>query len=460
MSFIKCYEYLKRSTAKRFCEFDSEDIIRAEKMLKMELRLQNGAFNTNDVTLLIERLKNKSAIIRFLEEREDFYGIVTGKMDYLKNYPEINFEAYDFTELYRDADLLLSDALNHFVAARIKDNEFFQLKALLKFKTLLPKSVWDSILHRVDGKLNQIYNGTDDEINHEEQAEFKALSDFINLLEDRELNKKLRQIREKQAKELSEMIDHVSKPGIVFFFETLFRGFFYLFESPTDSKEIRNRKRVLKDFRFITTFLGILIGVMLLLVFLIGNGGEVEEKTNDNFSKADSFYKSLYQPQPKEIHFSGDFNDTLKTGYEFFSGHYETPKSGNIITIENKTGFDMIAFFDINNYYFYELEVGGKMPGGQYAYYIKKNSSLTMDNRFIIHFYFGKQLSRVNSNPLLFPQVPRFKLPHPDSGKMVVKGFEFRPTKLIFSEVGPHIQIKSEHKYFMDGISFTEYIFN
>ncbi|MCL9804470.1 hypothetical protein NAT51_02985 [Flavobacterium amniphilum] len=474
MSFIKCYEYLKKSNGKRLFEFDNEDIIRAEKMLKMELRLQNDAFNTNDVTLLIERLRNKSAIIQFLDAHEDFYGIAVGKMDYLKNYPEPDYNIYDFAELYRDTDLLLSDALNHFVAEKIKENEFFQFNAILKFRTVLPRSVRDSMLNRVDGKLNQFYNGINEGSIQGNTPEFDALVDLVIDLGDLELNKKVGQIREKQWEIMNVTIDHISKPGIVFFFETMFKGFFYLFDHPTDPKEIRERNRVLKDFKFMGTLLGCIIAVILIFIFLVNDGKTnstekmnstvvermnetINGKMNTKLNESSSFYRSLYQPVQKEIKFTEEFKDTLQTGYNFFSGQYETPKTDNIIRIENKTGYDMVVFFDVDFFLLYSKQ--GMKTEAPFAYYIKRYSSFTMDKRFLTHFYFGKELSRVSTAPDLYPQFPRFKVPHANSATTVPLHFEFKPMKLVFSETAKGIQIKSADKFFMDGLSFTEYIF-
>ena len=102
MSFINCYQYLKKLDSQSLSDLDSETIVKYEKLLKTEVRIDSSKFNTNDVERFLEALKNKSALLQFLPENEEFYSLLFERFNFLKDYGVPNFDNYDFIGLKQD----------------------------------------------------------------------------------------------------------------------------------------------------------------------------------------------------------------------------------------------------------------------------------------------------------------------------------------------------------------------
>ena len=123
MSFIHCYQYLKKLHPQSLSHLDSETIIKYEKLLKTEVRIDSSKFNTNDVERFLEALKNNSALLQFLPTNEEFYSLLFERFNFLKDYGVPNFDGYNYSALKQEISANLSNELNQFVITRLEQKK-------------------------------------------------------------------------------------------------------------------------------------------------------------------------------------------------------------------------------------------------------------------------------------------------------------------------------------------------
>ncbi|GAA4059082.1 hypothetical protein [Flavobacterium chungnamense] len=448
MSFIHCYQYLKKLHPQSFSHLDSETIVKYEKLLKTEVRIDSSKFNTNDVERFLEALKNNSALLQFLPTNEEFYSLLFERFNFLKDYGVPNFDGYNYSALKQEISANLSNELNQFVITRLEQQDFLALKVLLKYIEILPEEVTDLLTHRLEFKLDGYIGEMTRKGKLKHDDEFKKVSELIALVPAEILVKKEAKVKQLMYQEMLEIASHIDKPGIVFFFETMFKGLHYLFYVPTDAYELKIRNRVMGDFKFMSGLLGI---VLLVIAF-----GIMFLKKDNPGRKSDSepkgFYESFVRPTQNDVLLMGNYSDTLKTGFDFVSSSYVAAKSKETVTIENKTDYDLIVFSDFEIVKEYTNLYKDNDFKGRY-FYIKSKDSLTMDSVFYsMHFYFGQTLFSTQAPNQAPPNLPRFFHAHKNTGNLVRKTFELKNAKVTFEGDSKSIVLRSDKGVFMDGV--------
>lgn len=448
MSFIHCYQYLKKLHPQSFSHLDSETIVKYEKLLKTEVRIDSSKFNTNDVERFLEALKNNSALLQFLPTNEEFYSLLFERFNFLKDYGVPNFDGYNYSALKQEISVNLSNELNQFVITRLEQQDFLALKVLLKYLEILPVEVTDLLTHRLEFKLDGYIGEMTRKGKLKHDDEFKKVSELIALVSAEVLVKKEAKVKQLMYQEMLEIASHIDKPGIVFFFETMFKGLHYLFYVPTDAYELKIRNRVMGDFKFMSGLLGIVLLVIAFGIMFLKKDNPV--KKSDLEPKG--FYESFVKPTQNNVLLMGNYSDTLKTGFDFVSSSYVVAKSKETVTIENKTDYDLIVFSDFEIVKEYTNLYKDNDFKGRY-FYIKSKDSLTMDSVFYpMHFYFGQTLFSTQAPNQAPPNLPRFFHAHNNTGNLVRKTFELKNAKVTFEGDSKSIVLRSDKGVFMDGV--------
>ena len=455
MSFIHCYQYLKKLHPQSLSHLDSETIVKYEKFLKTEVRIDSSKFNINDVERFLEALKNNSALLQFLPTNEEFYSLLFERFNFLKDYGVPNFDTYDYSALKQEISANLSNELSQFVITRLEQQDFIALKVLLKYLEILPMEVVDLLMHRLEFKLDGYIGEMTRKGKLKHDDEFKKVSELIALVPVEVLVKKEAKVKQLMYQEMREIASHIDKPGIVFFFETMFKGLHYLFYVPNDAYELKIRNRVMGDFKFMLGLLGIVILIIAFGIMFL----KKDEPVRKSDLEPKGFYESFVKPAQNNVLLMGNYSDTLKTGFDFVSSSYVIAKSKETVTIENKTDYDLIVFSDFDVIKSYAEVYKSNVFKGFY-YYIKSKDSLTIDRViYPMHFYFGQTLFSTqapNQNP---PNLPRFFHSHKNTVNLVRKTFELKNAKVTFEGDRKRIVLRSDKGVFMDGVLVMSYEF-
>lgn len=448
MSFIHCYQYLKKLQPQSLSHLASETIVKYEKLLKTEVRIDSSKFNTNDVERFLEALRNNSVLLQFLPKNEEFYALLFERFNFLKDYGVPNFDDYDYIKLKQEISANLMNELNQFVLARLEQQDFLALKVLLKYKEILPLEVLDLLTHRIEFKLDSYIIELTSKGKLKNEGEFKKVTELIACIPVAVLVKKEAKVKQLIAQEMMDLVRHIDKPGIVFFFETMFKGLHYLFYVPTDPYELKIRNRVMGDFKFMLGLLGIVILIISFGIFFL----KKDEPVRKSDLEPKGFYESFVQPAQNDVLLIGNYSDTLKTGFDFVSSSYIAAKSKETVTIENKTDYDLIVFSDFDVIKAYAEVYKSNVFNGFY-YYIKSKDSLTVDRViYPMHFYFGQTLFSTKAPNQVPPNLPRFFNPHKNTANLVVKPFELKCAKVTFEGDKQGIQLRSDGGVFVDGV--------
>ncbi len=451
MSFIHCYQYLKNLERQSLSHLDLETIVRYEKLLKTEVRIDSSKFNTNDVERFLEALRNNSVLLQFLQANEEFYALLFERFNFLKDYGVPSFDDYDYIKLKQAIAANLMQELNQFVINRFEQHDFLSLKVLLKYQELLPQEVLDLLTHRIEFKLDSYITQLVQKGKFTVEGEFKKVSELIVLNPVEVLVKKEAKVSQLMAQEMVDIINHIDKPGIFLFFETMFKGFHYLFYVPTDPYELKIRNRVMSDFKFMLGLQGIVLLILVLGFFFF----KKDEPVKQSNSKSKGFYQSFINPAQNEVLLMGNFSDTLKTGFDFVGLSYVVPKSKETVTIANKTDYDLVVFSDFEVIKAYS-EVYKNTTNKGFFCYIKRNDSLTIDRTiYPVHFYFGQSLFSTKALKQRPSNLPRFFHAHQNTANLITQPFELKCTKVTFEGDKNGITLQSDKGVFVDGVLIT-----
>lgn len=451
MSFIHCYQYLKKIDSKSFSNLDAATMVKFEKLLKSEVRVDGTKFNTNDVERFLEALRNDSVLLKFLNENEEFYTLLFERFNFLKDYGVPNFDSYDYYALKQQLSANLLSELQQFVLTRLEQLDYMALKVLLKYKELLPDEVLDLLTHRLEFKLDGYIDSLTKKGIIDNQSEFKKISELLYLHPTTTLLKKEKKVKELLSQELYDALGSINKPGIVLFFEVMTQGFYYLFHVPTDPRELKIRRRVLGDFKFMSGILGVVILIIAVGILFL----KKDEPIKQSDLEAKGFYESFVKPAQNDVFLVGNYSDTLKTGFDFVSSNYLVKKSDETVTITNSTDYDLIVFTDFDIVKdFSKIYENTKYKGS--FIYIKSKDSLTMDSVFYpMHFYFGQTLFSTNAPYQEPANLPRFFHKHKNTADLIKKTFELKAAKITFEGDKNAITLRSNTKIFMNSVPIT-----
>jgi len=411
------------------------------------VRIDSSKFNTNDVERFLEALRNNSVLLQFLPENEELYSLLFERFNFLKEYGIPNFDNYDYVALKQEISNNLMNELNQFVITRLEQQDFLALKVLLKYKELLPMEVLDLLTHRIEFKLDGYISEMTSKGKLKHDDEFKKVSELIALVPVEVLVKKEAKVKQLIFQEMRELTSHINKPGIVIFFETMFKGLHYLYYVPTDPQELKIRRRVMGDFKFMTGILGVIIMILAFGILFL----QKEKPNVKSDLKEATFYGSFVAPMQNDVRLIRNYSDTLKTGFDFVNSSYVVANSSKTVTIENKTDYDLIVFTDFDIVKEFSKPNENNNFKGSYVY-IKSKDTLTMNSViYPMHFYFGQTLFSTKApfqNP---PDLPRFFHAHKNTIGLIEKYFELKSASIIFEGDRNAITLRSSKPIFMNG---------
>ena len=457
MSFINCYQFAKKHTKKPLSDLDANEIIKIEKLLKTEVRIAPELFSTNDVENFINAIKSKSEIIDFLGIDSSFYDLLLGvsyQADFSQN---ARYDDFDKDVLRQEMEAFLKQDIEKVINGNVEKNKYWKIKQLLVYKDILPYQVLDLLVNRVDYKLQAFIHFFEKTDGIKDELELQQVYDLVQIIDSKILYKTKARFESLKCQSIADIENHIDKPGIILFFQSLFLGFYYLFYEPTEIGEIKKKKRVMGDFYFTIGLLAFVLVIILIGVLIFG--GKESKKEPVKMSKEQSFYGSFIVPYQNNVRFIGPYFDTLQTGFDFMtSKNIRYDGKFRKLLIENNTNSDMIVFSDFE-YLKMKEEMGIKKDSGIFIF-IKKNDTLSIDAKNKpLHFYFGNQLYSTLSPDQNPANLPRFYLQHLSNQKIISEPFEIRALKISFKDSLKSIIVAADEKFFVHGISYSSKAF-
>ena len=383
----------------------------------------------------------------------NFYDLLLG-VSYQADFSQIaSYDNFDKDVLRQEMEVFLKQDIEKVINANVEKNKYWKIKQLLVYKDILPYQVLDLLVNRVDYKLQTFIHFFEktDEINDE--LELQEIYKLIAIIDSKILNKTKLRFENLQRQSIADIANHVDKPGIIFFFQSLFLGFYYLFNEPTEIGEIKKKKRVMGDFYFTIMMLAFILVIILVGILIFG--GKKSENKSAGAKEEKSFYGSFTDPYNNNVRFIGQYSDTLQTGFDFISSRYiHADKQSRKLLIENKTDSDMIVFSDFE-YLQKRKEMGLATDEGMYIY-IKKKDTLTIDTKMQpLHFYFGNQLYSTLAPDQVPVNLPRFFVSHRTNRKLISESFNARDKKVSFDERGKLIFLTTDGQTYSADLSQT-----
>lgn len=453
MSFIQCYKFAKKHTQKPLSDLEVSEIIKIEKLLKIEARITPDLFSTNDIENFLDALKNKIELLQYLGRNQDFYDVLFGRINSVSNSIFVCYDTFDANQLRHEAGIYLIDELNALIVAKAGQEQYWALKILLNFQVILPLQVLNLLENRIDYKLDVFIKILEKGNRIKDEVALAKITEIVQLLDSKPLAKKVAKIHQTQREIAREVFEHINKPGIVMFFSTVFLGLVYLFYEPTDLAEKRKKKRVMGDFYFTIGILAFIALILYIGFSIVDN--RVSNKKDSKIKQAKSFYGSFSDPYANDVLFIGPYSDTLKTGFDFMSSRpFANKGKSQKLLIENNTDSDLIVFSDfINHATLKEMKLVD--DNGSYIY-IKKKDTLSIQTRNQpMYFYFGNQLYSVKTSGEQPANLPRFLMAHPSNKKLLMEPLDTRVQKISFKDSLQMIVVSSGDKFISHGINYT-----
>ncbi|MFY7757283.1 MAG: hypothetical protein ACOVP9_02695 [Flavobacterium stagni] len=450
MSFIYCYYFAQTYSAEPPSQWQSSDIQRFEKMLKLETSFRGVQLQRNSKEQFLAALKEKSELLRFLDGFPEFAQLFQSKTDLLKDYPECTYEGFSFTQLATEVEQFLSDDWIVFLVEELDQNRFYYLKFMLRFKAILPERVAQTLKNKLEARILQFDADLEIADSKVDWSLFKNYTDFIQLLNDKKLAQLIFSIENKRRRLLNQTIEIINKPGIIHFFETMFGGVYYLFHHPEDAEGIRERQRVMGDFKFMGS---ILLGIIILFIIgaYYGQHRKAERKQQIEAAKVGYYPSFFYYPENK-ITLDSKVLDTVKTGFDFYQMKYTTPDSSGL-TFINATPFEVILFSDEQAVDAFFKEPQKRKEALQYLYIQPKDTLRFSTHGMPFHLYVGKQLSNVQAAKSNTANFPRFQQPFQGAEKYLPNPIEIQGGFMELKGTNYELYLHADRSFFVNGQS-------
>lgn len=400
-----------------FSELTSEEIIRIEKKINVEKRL-NPDLDTNTIVSLLNAIKSKPKELDFIYNHLYFRKIFLNEAHNYIN-PN-NLENKQEIKLFLK-DYFINDLEKYFENCYAK-NDFIAVNRLLGYGSILPEELIFTIKRKVFLRLdyailniNEYREGVENNISYIER---KSFYDTLSSINSSETDDKI-------AKLLSSVIKlHSIRREDEFLLNTI-EAMAYYDAIDTDLARVlkSNRNIVYSNYSKNTQqstsssntesnyspFKIVLLAVIIIvkLLFFVSrcsnnNNSYRSSSTSemiDNISNSfNSMAKLDYKKQKGFHYYLTEYDsiitnpiliDTLKTGDNLFRNidSNDNSTTQDSLYIENKTSFDVILLKNIFLTSVYKFET---------AYYIKKGEKLKIENhnmyyKNIYNFYIGKK---------------------------------------------------------------------
>ena len=380
-------------------ELINQDIIRTEKILKVESKI-NSKLDINYLNTFLDAIKNnknellflinETLIIQILEKQKiRFYNETKLKV--------INDSFKDFLDKYLKQDLLF------FCEKSFKDENYDHLTILSYYQNVMPDEVIEFIEKKTINKLNYIIENLKKGYFGSTSLNKSNFIEFTSKIDTSEIIEKKKEITLLLSEEISKT---ASTPGLIMFFRTISRGIHYSSITPNSVEEREEKKYALKEMYFIFKILGGIVAFMIFGIFIANDHNnerkaKIEKENNLKFSKTILGHLSNYTTNDI-VNFTPI--DTFSNGYNVLQLNENRNNSFNSslkkTTVTNNSNFDAILVS-------YDLTHDNYTT----SYYIKKKDSVTIDSPFF-YLCLGNNLGILkvkNENGNYRKSKPRFK---------------------------------------------------
>lgn len=450
MSFIYCYYFAKTYSTEPPSQWQSSEIQRFEKIIKLETAFRGVQLQRNSKEQFLSVLKEKRELLRFLDAYPEFAQLFQSKTDLLKDYPECSYEGFALAQLAAEVEHYLSDDWIVFLVEELDENRFYYLKFMMRYKAILPERVAQTLKNKLEARLLQFEADLEMADSKVDWSLFKNYADFIQLLNDKKLAQLVFFIENKRQRLLNQTIEIINKPGIIHFFETMFGGVYYLFHHPEDAEGKRERQRVMGDFKFMGS---ILLGIIVLFCFgaYYGQYRNAEQKKQIEAAKV-GYYPSFFYYTENKITLDTKVLYTIKTGFDFYQMKYVTFDSSGL-TFINATPFEVILFSDTQAVAAFYKDPHKRKQAQQYLY-IQPNDTLRFSTYGMpFHLYVGKQLSNVQAAKSNTANFPRFQQPFQGAEKYLPNAIEIQSGFMELKGSNYELYLHADRSFYVNGQS-------
>jgi hypothetical protein len=458
MSFIYTYYFAQNHLPKPITTWTEAELIRFEKLLRLENHYLGVQLTTNDKAQFLAAVQSKSELIRFLEMHPEFAQLFRQASDLLKDYEEVDYSSFSMPQLTAEVDQYLSSDWSVFCIETLENGQLYYFKFMLRFELLLPERIFQLLKNKIESRLLQFSSDLDTSDFKSDWQLFAEYERLVEQLKDQRLKQLVIGIQAKRRRLLNESIDIINKPGIVHFFETMFGGIYYLFHDSKDAEEQRHRKRVMGDFKFMSS---ILLGIVVLFILgaIWGNQQKATRQQQSEAAKV-GFYPSFYFYKENQIELGARIADTLQSGYDFIQKKYKKPNSAPQYFI-NSTPFEVVLFSDFQAIQSFFTDPQKQREATQYLWIQPKDTLQFETYGLPFHMYVGKQLCTVQSAKNAQDQYPRFLNPFQGTEKYTALPIEMKGKYMELKGTNFELFLRADQPFFVDGQSkVNDTVFN
>ncbi|PTX61678.1 hypothetical protein C8N46_104322 [Kordia periserrulae] len=433
----------------------SKDIIRVEKLLKVEQKL-NPDFKATSIQVFLDSLKQEPDGVRFLFKNENLMHLLTRSFSKMKKEVTVNMEGFERDTIYKFMSEFLKEDVNESVYYYFNKEIYEPVTNLLEYREILPDETLELIRKRTEGKIDFLLN-TADKLIHKSSPYKDSFFTLTEKLDDDEVTEKVDLFRYLLTKY---SLGVIQDRGIVVFFKTISKGLYWLGNTPKNIEEKIERKLVLKDFWLMIGILSVIFVLCLSAIIYSSYNKAEEQKQRENKAKVE-FTKSLKG-------FLTEFDPTKATNIQYVdtllkSGDNPFPKEALKVTngrehllqtnqFSNQTEYDIIILSYDDFVDSFEIT--------PYRFLVKANDTVSAKNFRVHHLYVGKKLACFNSDEKYIPpryskrkMAPRFLEPYKNSKEIISLRIETRGN-LTFTQEGEDILIHSDQSFYVNGKSY------
>lgn len=379
-------------------ELINQDIIRTEKLLKVESKI-NSNLDINYLNTFLDVLKNNKNELLFLINETLIIQILGNQNIRFYNATKLNVINSQFKDFL---DKNLKQDLLFFCEKSFKEENYDNMSILSNYQTVLPDDIVEFIDRKTINKLNYIIENLKKGYFGSTSLNKSNFIEFTSKIDTSEIIEKKKEITLLLSEEISKT---ASTPGLIMFFRTISRGIHYSSITPNSVEEREEKKYALKEMYFIFKILGGIVAFMIFGIFIANDHNnerkaKIEKENNLKFSKTILGHLSNYNTKDI-INFIPI--DTFSNGSNVLQLNKYSDNSFNSskkTTITNDSNFDAILIsYDLTN------------DNYTSSYYIKKKDSVTIDFPFF-YMCLGNNLGKFkvkNENGNYRKSKPRFK---------------------------------------------------
>ncbi|MCZ8169516.1 MAG: hypothetical protein ACK5RV_01575 [Flavobacterium sp.] len=210
MSFIYNYYFAQTYSTKPPSQWETGDVQRFEKILKLETTFHGVELQRNSKEHFLTALKEKSELLRFMDNFPEFAQLFRSKTDLLKEYPEAwDYDDFDFAQLTFEVENCLSEDWTNFIIEKLAQNQVYYLIFMMRFEALMPESVRNVLRNKLEAILIAYRDNVHFESLTNDWYSYKSYVEFTLLLKDSYLHHIIVAIEEKREQRMKEIFDAI-----------------------------------------------------------------------------------------------------------------------------------------------------------------------------------------------------------------------------------------------------------